>query len=144
MKLIHKQTGKVVREGDKVTDYRGEEGIVLGWTKPQSPASTGRITVDVQGIERHCYPSVYSCEWINREDRLEEPQPTPVGGFADFKPDGSSLEVFPSAPIKPIYKDTSSFPSVSTSDQIKQLVYDIEENFFQIQESLNQIKTLLS
>jgi hypothetical protein len=117
MKLIHKQTGKVVREGDKVTDFRGEKGIVLGWTKPQSPASSGRITVTNKFLdEHHCYPEVYFCEWIDREDRLEEPQPTPVGGFKDFKPDWNTLEVFPSAPIKPIYGLPASESSVKTSD----------------------------
>lgn len=169
MKLIHKQTGKIVREGDIVTDFRGDKGIVLGWTKPHSPASTGRITVDVKGIEHYCYPEVYFCEWINREDRLEEKeeeekisvfgipyetlgspnksvasQPTSVGGLQDFKPDWSSLEVFPSAPIKPIYKDTSSLPPVSSFDRTAQLMTEVEDELNRIQETLNQIKHLLS
>jgi len=154
MKLIHKQTGQEVREGDTVIDFRGETGIVLGWTKPHSPASTGRITV-LSGEDEHtCYPSVYDCEWIEREDRAPQgdptqaiygfAQPTPVGGFSDFKPDWNFLEVFPSAPIKPIYKDASSFTSVSTSDQINQLVHDAEEGLSQIQDALNKIKALFS
>jgi len=193
MKLIHKQTGKIVREGDTVTDFRGEEGIVLGWTKPHSPASTGRVTVDVLGNEHHCYPEVYFCEWIDREDRLEEPQikfnqdefcercgqtlhapihcgtcgafdhpftlngymtlghggdiqpqPTPVGGFKDFKPDWPSLEVFPEAPIKPSYGGTSSLPPVSSFDRTAQLMAEVEDELNRIQETLQQIKTLLS
>lgn len=120
MKLIHKQTGQVVREGDTVTDFRGERGIVIGWTKPKSPASTGRITVDAQGIEHHCYPEVYFCEWINREDRLEEPQPTTVGGFVP------------------------SIPSVSSFDRTKELMAEVEEQFEQIRKTLNEIKALLS
>lgn len=132
MKLIHKSAGKVVREGDTVTNFRGEKGIVLGWTKPHSPASTGRITVYVQGIEHSCYPEVYSCEWIDREDRETQPigdpiqaiygfsQPTPVGGLAP------------------------SLPSVSSFDRTAELMAKVEEQFKQIQETLNEIKRILS
>lgn len=132
MKLIHKQTGQEVREGDTVQDFWGDKGIVIGWAKPQNPVSTGRITVDHEGIEHHCYPSVYSCEWIDREDRETQPvsdttqaiygftQPTPVGGFVP------------------------SIPSVSSFDKTKELMAEVEEQFEQIQKTLNKIKALLS
>lgn len=158
MKLIHKQTGQVVREGDKVTDFRGEPGIVLGWTKPHNSASTGRITVEqLSGEEHHCYPAVYFCEWINREDRLEEEQialgvlkdpisigdstqviygfsqPTPVGGFGDL----SSLE-------QPISPEENPLPPVSSFDRTAQLMAEVEDELNRIQETLQQIKALLS
>lgn len=133
MKLIHKSTGLEVREGDTVHDFRGEVGTVIGWTKPHSPASTGRITVGHHsGGEHHCYPEVYSCEWIDREDRETQPigdttqaiydfaQPTPVGGFVP------------------------SIPSVSSFDRTKELMAEVEEQFEQIRKTLNEIKALLS
>lgn len=147
MKLIHKINNQEVREGDKVTDFRGETGIVVGWTKPHNSASTGRITVEVKGIEHHCYPEVYFCEWINREDRLEEPQPTQVGGFEDFEPDWNELEVFPGAEHKPEYdlsRLDASIPSVSSFDRTKELMAEVEKQFEQIQKTLNEIKALLS
>ena len=179
MKLIHKSTGKVVREGDKVTDFRGESGIVLGWTKPHSPQSTGRIIVYVQGTEHYCYPEVYFCEWINREDRLEDEQialgvlkdpiaigdptqaiygfsqPTPVGGFGKFKlvgtetgrmtgeRDGSVKYSKTSSQIRDEEVD-AGLSSVSSFDRTAQLMAEVEDELNRIQETLQQIKTLLS
>lgn len=68
MKLIHKPSGYEIRVGDHVRNFRGELAIVEGWQKPTSPASTGRIYVDGG---RGYYPSVFNCEWVEREDREE-------------------------------------------------------------------------
>ena len=69
MKLVHKATGQEVQKLDVVTDHRGESATVTSWQKPHSPASTGRIYVKRHGQEQGFYPSVFNCEWIDREDR---------------------------------------------------------------------------
>jgi hypothetical protein len=146
MKLIHKSTGQEVREGDIVESFRGESAIVIGWTKPHSPASTGRITVQSGRDEHTCYPSVYSCEWIEREDRQEEnvklleqspqigdtkqliygfSQPSSDGGFGqktssqlhDEEVD-SGLSVYHSM-FQQAAEDKSFLPSVNSSDPIR-------------------------
>lgn len=119
MKLIHKHTRREVHKGDIVKNFRGEQAIVVSWTKPHSPASTGRIIVAVsREIEYNCYPEFYSCEWIEREDRQEEaqtPQPSADGGFG-----------------------TSAQSRVNSPDQT------IPEILDEIEEKLKEIRRLLS
>lgn len=75
MILVHKDTGEEVQKLDTVVDFRGERAVVTGWQKPHSPASTGRLYVrmpkDRGGHEQGYYPSVFDCEWVDREDRQQ-------------------------------------------------------------------------
>lgn len=145
MKLIHKINNQEVREGDKVTDFQGETGIVLGWTKPDSPATTGRITVEqLSGEEHHCYPAVYFCEWINREDRLEDEQ-IALGVLKDPISIGDSTQaIYGFTQPTPVGGFVPSIPSVSSFDRTKELMAEVEEQFEQIRKTLNEIKALLS
>lgn len=76
MKFVHKATGQEVKRGDKVHN-RGHPMLVSAFTPPTSPASSGRIYVvhDEHELERAAilgqgfFPSVFDCEWIEREDR---------------------------------------------------------------------------
>lgn len=61
MTLVHKDTRRPVRVGDKVTDFRGKAAVVTGWMEPRHSGSTGRVTVkDALG---EFYPSVFNLEW---------------------------------------------------------------------------------
>ena len=69
MRLVHKD-GREVVVGETVTDFRGDTATVTGWETPRSPASTGRLYVKAEdGWTQGYYPSVFDCEWIEREDR---------------------------------------------------------------------------
>lgn len=67
MRLVHKVTGVEVKVGDDVVDFRGNSAKVVDWMQPHSPASTGRIYTSTN--QTGAYPSVYDCEWVDREDR---------------------------------------------------------------------------
>lgn len=64
MRLIHKDTGKDVQVGDKVVTFRGKNAVVVEFSKPHKPASSGHVITD---LGRH-YVGVYGLEWIERED----------------------------------------------------------------------------
>lgn len=63
MKLIHKSSGKEVKPGDLVTDFRGDKTFVSDpvGREPQHDGSTGRIYVEPSG---EFYPSVFNCKWV--------------------------------------------------------------------------------
>lgn len=65
--LVHKSTGQPAKEGDIVTDFRGDEAIFVRGELPRSPNSTGRVYVkqlDGNGDEPFgFYPSVFGLEW---------------------------------------------------------------------------------
>ena len=68
MNLVYEDTGRHVRRGHIVTDFRGERARVVGWEPPAHPSSTGRIYVRglrsrLGGIERSFFPSVYGCKF---------------------------------------------------------------------------------
>lgn len=70
MRLVHKATGEEVRIGDLVIDFRGDKATVTATEEPRHAASSGRIyVVDAEGFRGNYYPSVFDCEWIEREDR---------------------------------------------------------------------------
>jgi hypothetical protein len=58
-KLINTKTGKEVKVGDKVTDFRGDKGILTDVT-PQT-GMLGHIYMDGS----RCYPSVIDCKFVN-------------------------------------------------------------------------------
>lgn len=77
MKLVHRDSLKPVQIGDvcEIVDPDEkvlETWVVTGFSKPTSPAFTGRVYVHKQGDPRITsifFPSVFNMEWINREDR---------------------------------------------------------------------------
>ncbi len=74
MNLIYKNTQKEVKVGDEVTTFRGEKARVTFFRQPASPASSGKISIKMNGedYENEYYVSVIGAEWINREDRAGE------------------------------------------------------------------------
>jgi len=73
MKLVHIETGKPVKRGETVRDFRGDLATVVGWDKPKHAGSTGRVYVKAGPVaaewSQGFYPSVFDLEWIEREDR---------------------------------------------------------------------------
>ena len=65
MKLINSTTKKEIKEGDRVTTFRGEKGTLTGNRPPQHEGSTGKVYVKfgAEGSEREYYPSVIGAEW---------------------------------------------------------------------------------
>lgn len=68
LKLVHKKTGKPVKEGQVIADFRGDEAVFLHGTEPSHPGSTGRAYVrpvdsDPESSGFGFYPSVFDLEW---------------------------------------------------------------------------------
>jgi hypothetical protein len=64
-KLISKITGKEVKAGDILTDFRGDTTVLKSFTEPHKPSSTGKVYVE-GGLTGY-YPSVYDLEIVNHE-----------------------------------------------------------------------------
>lgn len=65
--LVDTITGEPVSVGDIVTDFRGDEAVILGGTPPHKPSSTGRVYVrSTEGDwSGEYFPSVYNLKWEN-------------------------------------------------------------------------------
>jgi hypothetical protein len=63
--LIDRTTGKRLKIGDTVTNFRGEESVLTGMSPPHKSSSTGRVYVKTDGsrYEGEYFPSVYNAEW---------------------------------------------------------------------------------
>ena len=83
MALVRKSTFDVVKVGDIVKDFRGDDHVIAGGEPPSRPRSTGRVHTDKGSY----YPGVVDCEWIvchvtpkpndscqHDWDRVEDPQ----------------------------------------------------------------------
>ena len=69
MKLVYSCNKQPVVIGDLVKTFRGEPAIILGFTKPHKPSSTGRVYVEfIGGGTGEYFPSVIDTEWIDRTD----------------------------------------------------------------------------
>ena len=65
MKLVHKDTLVEVKDGEIVTDFRGDTATVTGREEPRHSASTGRVYVrSEEGWTQGYYPSVFDLKWI--------------------------------------------------------------------------------
>ncbi len=64
MKLLHKN-GEEVKVGDLVTDFRGDEAIIVHWEAPEHEGSTGRVYVRYarEVFDTLYYPSVFDLHW---------------------------------------------------------------------------------
>ena len=69
MRLVHKDTGREVREGETVISFRGEAAIVTGWREPHKPSSTGRVYVKeiASGFGREFFPGVFGLVFVEKE-----------------------------------------------------------------------------
>ena len=66
MRLIHKNTGKLVEVGDTITNFRGEETVIKSFSEPHKPSSQGKVFT-ATGYEY--YVGVYDMKWVDRDDR---------------------------------------------------------------------------
>ncbi len=58
-KLMHEETGRELREGDRATTRHGEEVVVMGFTPPSRLSSYGRVyLLYLDGFKREVYPGV--------------------------------------------------------------------------------------
>lgn len=71
MKLVYKETGIEVKEGDIVLKRSGN-WVVESFRPPHKPDSEGKVAVRFHtGNAQEYYVSVIGAEWIEREDRVE-------------------------------------------------------------------------
>lgn len=62
--VLRDAVGRVVQEGDRLTDFRGGVWLAAGGTAPHKPSSTGRIWVNKPGQPlTEFFPSVFDCAW---------------------------------------------------------------------------------
>lgn len=68
-RLINETTGQEVKEGDTVTTFRGEKGILSGFREPHKPSSTGRVYVEFEGqsYTSEFFPSVIDCKIVDHQ-----------------------------------------------------------------------------
>jgi len=59
MRTINAKTGAEVSEGDTVVDFRGESAVFLSATRAPMPGKSGKVLVDLDGVQREFYESVY-------------------------------------------------------------------------------------
>lgn len=66
MKLINEETGKEVKIGDMVVDFRGDGPYELvDCREPHKPSSTGRVYCkDEKGNINEWFPGVVGCKWV--------------------------------------------------------------------------------
>jgi len=66
MKLINSNTLREIKIGDSVQTFRGERGILTGFTEPHKPSSTGKVYVNTGGdFDNQWYPSVIGGQFVN-------------------------------------------------------------------------------
>ena len=68
-RLINKETREEVKEGAIVTDFRGDKSILIGFTEPHKPSSTGRVSVKEDGscFAKEYFPSVFGLEIVDHQ-----------------------------------------------------------------------------
>lgn len=59
MKAINAKTGAEVRKGDTVTDFRGETATFVSATRTPVPGKSGKVLVDMGGMQREFYEGVF-------------------------------------------------------------------------------------
>jgi hypothetical protein len=65
MTLVYESTGRLVKEGDIVKTFRGDECKVIKMTPPHKCSSTGLIYVEQNKSISGFYPSVVGAVWID-------------------------------------------------------------------------------
>lgn len=70
--LMDKRTGEPLRVGQKVTTFRGETGVLEGWTEPRHPEDNlsigARVQVKLDGDSHTSYwfPGVINAKFVWR------------------------------------------------------------------------------
>ena len=65
MVLVYEKTGEIVKIGDRVKTFRGEDVEVLKIVEPTHDASTGRVALEFvgKGWKQYYYPGVIGATW---------------------------------------------------------------------------------
>ena len=63
--LVHSDTGEIIREGDKLPDFRGDVGTIKGGRAPQKPSSTGHVYTE---LGRALYAGVFDLKWVPADE----------------------------------------------------------------------------
>lgn len=57
--------GKPAVKGQEVTTFRGETGILTGWSEPHKPSSSGKVYVKTSGDwDNMWYPEVINGKFV--------------------------------------------------------------------------------
>jgi len=64
--LINRETNQVVEKGDVVTDFLNKKWVLVSWTPPKTPNSSGRVILEdmtergngISRATREFYPSI--------------------------------------------------------------------------------------
>lgn len=81
--VLKSASGARLNIGDKVVDFRGDECVIVGWTAPRTPESTGRVMLSYGGGPGHdYYPGVINAHL----ERAIIPEPTPFSHYMVRKP----------------------------------------------------------
>lgn len=67
-RLVNEETNEEIKAGQTVKTFRGEEVIILRFSDPHKPSSSGRVTVmDKGGLIRDFFPSVVGAKIVGHE-----------------------------------------------------------------------------
>lgn len=71
MRLIYKQSGEEVKVGDPICLSRGEEGKVTYFREPHKAASSGKVTVRMNGsdYDEEYFVGIINAHWVDRGGR---------------------------------------------------------------------------
>ena len=78
MRLVYEDSGKEVKIGDNVITFKGDNVKVVYFGEPHKPSSTGRVTVEYNGVQwrpsdgghqMDYFVGVIKAKWIEREDQ---------------------------------------------------------------------------
>lgn len=68
---LRHESGKVLKKGDKVKDFRGDEHEVLGFAPPHKESSSGRVYTKSDGREGSFFPGVINAS-IHKKSAVKE------------------------------------------------------------------------
>lgn len=68
---LRHESGKVLKKGDKVKDFRGDEHEVLGFAPPHKSSSSGRVYTKSDGREGSFFPGVINAS-IHKKSAVKE------------------------------------------------------------------------
>jgi rRNA maturation protein Nop10 len=62
--IVVEKTGARVALGSTITDFRGDQAVLVNFIAPHQAGSTGRVVVQAEGREELYYPSVYGLKIV--------------------------------------------------------------------------------
>ena len=68
--LVHKETKKVLKVGDKVSDFRGDQGVITHMSPPKHSGSSGKIVLKYNDDDmgRELFATVINAEFVEVSD----------------------------------------------------------------------------